>query len=163
MVGDEIEIKGQLGQLKVALVHDYLMQDGGAERVLAAFQRIFPSADSFVTVYNPKRTHPHFAKKKIKTSFLNKFPLAKTCYEWYLPLYPVAIEHLDFSGYDLILSSSISFAKGVIVPAQAKHICYMHTPTRFLWEHRIEYLNDLPHAGVIRSAQPRCHHWSGHY
>jgi glycosyltransferase involved in cell wall biosynthesis len=154
MPTDVQRIKEELGKTRIALVHDYLMQDGGAERVLAAFQRIFPQADTYVTVYNPKKTHPDFQKKNIRTSFLNDWPLAKKFYEWYLPFYPLAIEHLDLSKYDLILSSSISFAKGVITPAGSKHFSYVHTPTRFLWEHRIGYLADLPQPGIIRAALP---------
>jgi len=152
---EEVEaIKKEISKLRIALVHDYLVQDGGAERVLSAFQRIFPEAETFVTIYNPKKSHPHFKDKKIHTSFLNNWPLAKGHYQWYLPLLPVAVEHLDLSGYDLILSSSSSFAKGVIAPAKAKHICYLHTPTRFLWEHRIGYLEELTQPRAIRNALP---------
>lgn len=140
--------------MRIALVHDYLVQDGGAERVLAAFQRIFPHVKTYVTVYNPKHSHPDFKDKKIITSFLNNWPLAKGHYQWYLPILPIAVEHLDLSGYDLILSSSSSFAKGVIAPAGSKHFCYMHTPTRFLWEQRIGYLADLPQPKVIRNVLP---------
>ena len=148
------EIKQELGKLRIALVHDYLVQDGGAERVLGAFQRIFPQAKTHVIVHNPKRTHPDFKDKEIITSFLNKWPLAKRYYQWYLPLLPIAVEHLDLSNFDLILTSSSSFAKGVIAPAGSKHVCYLHTPTRFLWEHRIGYLADLPQPKIIRKALP---------
>lgn len=147
-------IKEELKNKRIALVHDYLVQDGGAERVLAAFQRIFPEADTHVLVHNPKRTHADFKGKNIKTSFLNSWPLAKNFYQWYLPMLPIATEHIDLSGYDLILTSSSSFAKGVITPAGSTHFCYLHTPTRFLWEHRIGYLADLQQPRLIRSALP---------
>ncbi|MFA6161369.1 MAG: glycosyltransferase [Patescibacteria group bacterium] len=154
MQSDVKKIKDELSKMRIALVHDYLVQDGGAERVLAAFQRIFPKAKTHVTVYNPKLSHPDFKDKTIVTSFLNNWPLAKSHYQWYLPILPIAVEHLDLSGYDLIISSSSSFAKGVIAPAGSKHFCYMHTPTRFLWEQRIGYLADLPQPKVIRNVLP---------
>ncbi|MHB8831146.1 MAG: glycosyltransferase [Patescibacteria group bacterium] len=154
MPTDVQKIKDELGKLRIALVHDYLVQDGGAERVLAAFQRIFPQAKTHVIVHNPKCTHPDFKGKQITTSFLNDWPLAKSYYQWYLPALPVAVEHIDLSGYDLIISSSSSFAKGVITPAGSKHFCYLHTPTRFLWEQRIGYLADLPQPRIIRAALP---------
>ncbi|MBD3281750.1 glycosyltransferase [Candidatus Uhrbacteria bacterium] len=147
-------IKSKLSNLRIALVHDYLVQDGGAERVFAAFNKIFPESDTHVLLHNPKKSHKEFADKKIHTSFLQKWPLAKRYYEWYLPLMPLAVEHLDFSDYDLALSSSSSFAKGIIVPAHAKHVCYLHTPTRFLWENRINYLADLPHPAFVRAGLP---------
>ena len=154
MLTDAQTIKHKLSELRIALVHDYLVQDGGAERVLSALQNILPGADTHVIIYNPKRCHQDFKKKNIKTSFLNNWPLIKNYYQWYLPLLPLAAEHLDFKGYDLVISSSSSFAKGIIVPSGTKHICYLHTPTRFLWENRIGYLADLPQPSFIRAILP---------
>jgi glycosyltransferase involved in cell wall biosynthesis len=154
MLETSARIKEKLSDLRIALVHDYLVQDGGAERVFSSFNKIFPTADAHVLLHNPKKSHKDFADKKIHTSFLQKWPLAKRYYQWYLPLMPLAAEHLDFSNYDLVLSSSSSFAKGIIVPAHAKHICYLHTPTRFLWENRINYIADLPHPAFIRAGLP---------
>ncbi|MBU2566794.1 glycosyltransferase [Patescibacteria group bacterium] len=154
MSTDTEQIKQKINSLRVAIVHDYLVQDGGAERVFTALKKIFPSADIHVLIHNPKRTHSDFKDAKIKTAFLNNWPFAKRYYQWYLPLLPLATEHLNFNGYDLILSSSSSFAKGIIVPATAKHICYLHTPTRFLWEDRIGYLADLPQPALIRAVLP---------
>lgn len=151
---DSEALKKQLGGLKVALAHDYLVQEGGAERVLASFQKLFPQAPTFVIAHNPHRTHDDFRGKDIRTSFLNSWPLAKSRTPWYLPMLPIAVEHLDFSGFDLVLSSSSSFAKGVIVPTNTTHICYLHTTTRFLWEHRINYLADLQVPSAIRTALP---------
>lgn len=136
--------------LKVALVHDYLVQDGGAERVLASFQEIFPDAPTFVLIYDPNRSHAQFRGRKIHTSFLEKLPLSHRAYQWYLPLMPMAVEHLDLTGFDVIISSSSSFAKGVIVSPESLHICYCHTPTRFLWQERLCYLNDLPQPRLMR-------------
>lgn len=153
LVGME-EIRDKIQQQRVALVHDYLVQDGGAERVFSAFQRIFPKAQPFVLIHNPKHTPPDFKGKHINTSFLNNWPLAKSKYQWYLPLLPLAAEQLDFSNYDLVISSSSSFAKGIIVPPHSTHICYAHTTTRFLWEDRIGYLADLPQPAIVRSILP---------
>ena len=154
MSTDIVKIKQSFNSLRIAIVHDYLVQDGGAERVFTSFKKIFPQADVHVLIHNPKHTHPDFKNQKINTAFINTWPFAKRYYQWYLPLLPLAAEHLDFKNYDLILSSSSSFAKGIIVPATAKHICYLHTPTRFLWEDRIGYLADLPQPALIRTLLP---------
>lgn len=139
---------------KVALVHDYLVQDGGAERVLGALQDLFPTAPTFVIVADRERSHPRFQDRDIRTSFLDRWPLARRAYQWYLPLMPMAVEHLDLSGFDLVISSSSSFAKGIIVPPETTHICYCHTPTRFLWQERIGYLNDVPQPVIMRAILP---------
>lgn len=143
---------------KIALVHDYLVQDGGAERVLASLQDMFPNAPTFVLIHDPKRAHPRFNGRDIRTSFLNQFPLAKPLYQWYTPIMPTAVEYLDISGFDLVISSSSSFAKGIILPPETTHICYCHTPTRFLWQERIGYLNDLPQPRVMRAVLPHLLH-----
>ena len=140
--------------LNVALVHDYLVQDGGAERVLAALQEMFPDAPTYVLVHDPERAHPQFRDRAIRTSFLQRFPFATRLYQWYMPLMPTAVEYLDISGFDLVISSSSSFAKGVILPPETTHICYCHTPTRFLWQERIGYLNDLPQPRLWRAILP---------
>jgi glycosyltransferase involved in cell wall biosynthesis len=138
----------------VALVHDYLVQDGGAERVLGVLQEMYPDAPTYVLIHDPDPCHAQFRTRAIRTSFLNHWPFARRAYEWYLPLMPIAIEHLDLSGFDLVISSSISFAKGVIAAPESLHICYCHTPTRFLWQERIGYLNDLPQPRFIRMLLP---------
>ncbi len=144
--------------LRVAMVHDYLMQDGGAERVLSALQELFPTAPTYVLVHNPERVHPQFRNRDIRTSFLQRLPGATRLYQWYTPLMPTAIEYLDITGFDLVISSSSSFAKGIILPPETLHICYCHTPTRFLWEDRIGYLNDLPQPRILRAILPQILH-----
>ncbi|MEO5927614.1 MAG: glycosyltransferase [Patescibacteria group bacterium] len=139
---------------KVALVHDYLVQDGGAERVLAVLQEMFPEAPTFVLFHDPNESHESFAGRTIKTSFLNSWPFARRGYQWYLPLMPMAIEHIDLTGYDLVISSSIAFAKGALASPGSTHICYCHTPTRFLWQERLSYLNDLPQPRIIKNLLP---------
>ncbi len=140
--------------MRVALVHDYLVQDGGAERVLAALQELYPDAPTFVLIHDPKRSHPVFQQQNIQTSFLNNAPLSHRYYQWYLPLMPMAIEHFDFTGFDVVISSSSSFAKGLIAAPESLHICYCHTPTRFLWQERLGYVNDLPQPRVIKAFLP---------
>lgn len=139
---------------RVALVHDYLVQDGGAERVLGVLQDMFPDAPTYVLIHDPKRSHHRFRERVIRTSFLDSWPLSHRAYQWYLTFMPMAVEHLDLSGYDLVISSSIAFAKGVIAAPDSLHVCYCHTPTRFLWHDRLGYLNDLPQPRFIRTLLP---------
>ncbi len=142
----------ELGSLKVALVHDYLVQDGGAERVLGALQEMFPDAPTFVLLY--RGDHAQAKGRKMVSSFLQHWPLSRRKYQWYTPLMPTAVESLDLNGYDLVISTTSLFAKGVIAPADAVHVCYCHTPTRFLWQERFGYLSDLPYARIFRFFAP---------
>jgi len=117
---------------KIAVVHDYLTQRGGAERVVIAIMKTFPDADLFTSVYEPKGTFPFFKDLKINTTFLQKIYLSPLGHRTYLPLYPVAFKTLDLKGYDLIISSSSAFAK-CIKKKESLHIAYIHTPPRFLY------------------------------
>ncbi|MBI2018968.1 glycosyltransferase [Candidatus Daviesbacteria bacterium] len=121
--------------MKVALVHDDLVQWGGAERVLEGLCEIFPDAPIFTSVYDysNKELAKRFGDKKIITSFLQKIVGWKTLYKALLPLYPIAFEQFDLTGYDLVISHTTRFAKSIITKPQTKHICYCHTPPRFLW------------------------------
>jgi glycosyltransferase involved in cell wall biosynthesis len=139
---------------RVALVHDYLIQDGGGERVLQAFQELYPDAPTFTLFHDPERAHKGFRGRDIRTSMLQKWPLTNGREQWTLPFMPMAIEHLDLSGFDVVISSSSAFAKGVIAPPGSLHVCYLHTPTRFLWEERMSYVNDLPQPKLIKRALP---------
>jgi glycosyltransferase involved in cell wall biosynthesis len=129
--------------MKLALVHDYLIQDGGAERVLQVFQEMYPEAPTFVLFHDPKRVGPAFDGKDIRTSFLQQVPFGLKAYKWLLPLMPAATEHYDLNGFDVILSSTSAFAKGVITRPETIHFCYCHTPTRYLWSDTHTYINDL--------------------
>lgn len=140
--------------LRIALVHDYLIQDGGGERVLQALQELFPQAPTFTLFYDPDRAHPGFKQKDIRTSILARWPFTNGREEWSLPFMPMAVEHIDLSGYDVVISSSSTFAKGVIVSPGALHICYLHTPTRFLWEERVSYIDELPQPRAIKKILP---------
>ena len=126
--------------MKVALVHDYLAQAGGAERVAAALHVMYPEAPLYTSVYDPKATLSSFAAVDIRTSYLQRWPFSsRRFHKLALPCYPAAFERFDFTGYDLVLSSSSSFAKGVVTPPETCHVCYCHTPSRFVWRQQ-EYL-----------------------
>ena len=140
--------------MKVALIHDYLIQDGGAERTLLALHELYPDAPIYTLFYDAERSHPAFKKLDVRSSSLNNLPFAKKHYEWYLPFMSHAIELFDLSSYDLIVSSSSSFAKGVFAAPHAVHVCYCHTPTRFLWQERLGYVNELPRPRIIKKILP---------
>ena len=139
--------------MKVALVHDYLNQMGGAERVVMAFHEIFPDAPIYTSIYDPQRVDPAFQKMDIRTSFMQKFPLVTKHHQPYLPFYPFAMERLDLRGYDLVLSSSSAFGKGVITRPETMHICYCHTPMRWCWNYD-EYVEREQLGKIARSILP---------
>jgi glycosyltransferase involved in cell wall biosynthesis len=139
--------------MKVALVHDYLNQMGGAERVVMAFHEIFPDAPIYTSIYDPQRVDPAFQKMDIRTSFMQKFPLVTKHHQPYLPFYPFAMESLDLRDYDLVLSSSSAFAKGVITRPETMHICYCHTPMRWCWNYD-EYVEREQLGGIARRVLP---------
>jgi glycosyltransferase involved in cell wall biosynthesis len=119
--------------MKVALVHDYLVERGGAEHVLAVLWRAFPDAPIYTSVYNPETTLDVFRGADVRPSFLQQVTVDPGQYRALLPLYPLAFASFDLRDYDLIISSSSGFAKGVRKPAGARHVCYCHTPPRFIW------------------------------
>ena len=139
--------------MKVALVHDYLNQMGGAERVVMAFHEIFPDAPIYTAIYDSKRVDPAFQNMDIRTSFMQKFPLVTKHHQPYLPFYPFAMERLDLRGYDLVLSSSSAFGKGVITRPETMHICYCHTPMRWCWNYD-EYVEREQLGKIARSILP---------
>lgn len=129
--------------MKIAFVHDWLVTYAGAERVLEQMLNCFPEADLFSTVDFLKDNEKEFIKnKKVKTSFIQKLPFAKKKYRNYLPLMPLAVEQLDLSGYDLIISSSHAVAKGIISGPNQIHICMCYTPIRYAWDLQNQYLKD---------------------
>lgn len=140
--------------MRVALVHDYLNQYGGAERVLESFCEIWPDAPIFTLVYDEKRTGGAFRGRKIKTSFLQKVPLVKNHHRPFLMLMPLAIEQFDLSKYDLVVSSSASFAKGVITRPGTTHICYCHTPTRYVWDDSHKYIKEFGYPSAVKKGIP---------
>ena len=140
--------------MRVALVHDYLTQYGGGERVLEAFCEIWPEAPIYTLVYNEKQTGSAFANRRVKTSFLQKFPLVKRHHRPFLIMMPWAIEQFDFSQYDLVVSDSASFAKGVITRPQTIHLCYCHTPTRYIWDDSHRYIREFNYPSLVKKIIP---------
>jgi glycosyltransferase involved in cell wall biosynthesis len=140
--------------MKIALVHDHLVQDGGAEKVLLALQDVFPNAPTYTLLYDPKRVSAEFAKKDIRTSFLQRMPFGLKKYQWLLPLMPAATESYDLSDFDVVVSSSSAFAKGIITRPGAIHICYCHTPTRYLWSDTHSYVQDLRAPRLLKLGLP---------
>ncbi len=139
--------------MKVALVHDYLNQMGGAERVVLALHEMFPDAPLYTSIYDPQRVDKAFQNIDIRTSFMQKFPLVKKHHQPFLPFYPVAMERLDLRGYDLVLSSSSAFGKGVVTRPETMHICYCHTPMRWCWNYD-EYVERENLGKISRSVLP---------
>ena len=119
--------------MKIALVHDYLTQRGGAERVFELLCQFFPSADIFTSLYNPERTIS-LGSRQVRTSYLQKIPGATRHFRLLAPFYFPAFRSLDLQAYDLIISSTSSFAKAVRKKPEALHICFCHNVTRFLWD-----------------------------
>ena len=129
--------------MKVAIIHDWLVVYGGAEKVLEEILKLFPDADIFSLVdFLPKDKRDFILNKKVNTSFIQKLPKAKTKYRSYLPFMPMAIEQLDLSKYDLIISSSHCVAKGIITGPDQIHISYVHSPIRYAWDLQNQYLKE---------------------
>jgi len=130
--------------MKVALVHDFLNTWGGGEYVLKVFSEIYPEAPIYVINYDQKIVDEFLPGKKIIPSFLQNFPGMPKSFKYWLPFMPRAIESFDLSDYDVVLSDSSAYAKGVITHGKTKHICYLHTPTRYLWSDRESYIASAP-------------------
>jgi len=129
--------------MRIALIHDHLAQDGGAERVLKALADLYPEAPIFTLLYEKKYADKYYRHREIRTSIIQKLPGGISHYQWYMPFMPMAVEFFNLSDFDLVISDSSSFAKGVITSSQTLHICYCHTPTRYLWSDTHEYIEEL--------------------
>lgn len=138
--------------MRIALVHDYLVQYGGGERVLEAFCELFPRAPIYTLVYDKKSMDGAFEDRIIRTSFLQKIPLARSKHRLFPILMPLAIEEFDLSKYDLIISTSNSYAKGVNV--SSTHICYCHTPMRYAWDDCHKYLREFSYPPLLKKIVP---------
>jgi len=125
---------------KVALVHDFLLYQGGAEKVFEEISSVFPEAPVF-TLSQKKRMVRKFEGRKVIPSFLGKLSLLLP-HRWLLPFYPLTAESIDLREYDLVISSTSSFMKGIVVKPKTLHICYCHTPTRYLWDWHSRYLDE---------------------
>jgi glycosyltransferase involved in cell wall biosynthesis len=133
----------ELSKLKIALIHDHLAQDGGAEKVLKIFAEMFPQAPIYTLLYEQKNADKYYKGRHIETSIIQRMPGGVKHYQWYMPFMPMAVEFFDLSNFDIVLSDSSSFAKGVITSTHTLHICYCHTPTRYLWSDTHQYINEL--------------------
>jgi glycosyltransferase involved in cell wall biosynthesis len=126
---------------RIAVVHDWLVDYAGSERVLAEILRCLPQADLFALVdHMPAAARAPLGARRAHTTFLQGMPGIASHLGWYLPLMPAAIEQLDLTGYGLVISSSHAVAKGVIVSPDALHLSYVHSPMRYAWDQQFEYL-----------------------
>lgn len=127
--------------MRIALVHDWLNNLGGAERVLIELHNIFPKAPIYALFSNKKFVREFLPEAEIKNSSLQKIPFITKLYKYLLFLMPMAIESFDLSDFDLVVSSSVIFSKGLVLKPKTRHICYCYSPTRFLWDRHAEYEN----------------------
>jgi glycosyltransferase involved in cell wall biosynthesis len=139
--------------MKVALVHDFLLKLGGAERVLKVFADMYPEAPIYTLLYDEKVCGSVFPAERVRTSSLQNLPkFIRRRHKWLTGKMPRAIEELDLSEFDLVLSSSAAYSHGLIVPVETKHICYCHSPMRYAWDHASEYLEENNIHGLKKAA-----------
>jgi glycosyltransferase involved in cell wall biosynthesis len=137
--------------MRTCFVHEYLIDFGGAEQVLKGLLEIWPNAPIFTLIYDPEGNCKDIIQStEVIGSFLNKMPFARRKHRAYLPLMPLAIEQLELTGYDLVISASHAFAKGVITGPDQLHIGYTHTPIRYAWDMQKPY---LAHAGLEKGVK----------
>ncbi|MFL9907068.1 glycosyltransferase family 4 protein [Paraburkholderia sp. RL17-337-BIB-A] len=152
--------------MKVAIVHDWLVAPGGAEKVLEQIIECFPDADLFSLVDFLEDRRP-VGGKPVTTSFIQRLPFARRRYRAYLPLMPLAIEQFDLSGYDLVITSSYAVAKGVLVGPDQTHVSYVHSPMRYAWDLQHQYLRDAnltrgPKSWAVRALLHYLRGWDSH-
>ncbi|MFH0988563.1 MAG: glycosyltransferase [bacterium] len=138
--------------LRIALVHDWLTGMRGGEKVLEVLCELYPQATLFTLLHNKGSVSSTIESHELRTSFIDRLPLKTTRYRHYLPLFPLAIESFDFHDYDLILSTSHCVAKGALPATNALHICYCHTPMRYVWELYDEYFGPGRAGFIMRTA-----------
>lgn len=138
--------------MRVALVHDWLITWRGGEKVLEALVGVFPQADVFTLFHEPGSMSPAIEQRPIHTAFVDKLPGSRRNHRQWFPLMPLAIERLDLRGYDLVVSSSHCVAKGVRVPAGARHLSYVHAPMRYMWNHFDNYFGPGRTSRALRAA-----------
>jgi glycosyltransferase involved in cell wall biosynthesis len=125
--------------MKTAIIHYWLVNMRGGEKMLESLLEMFPDADVFTHVYNPKAVSSLINSHRVYTSRINKLPFAKKLYQFYMPMMPNALMDFDLQSYDLVISSESGPAKGVVPNPDAYHLCYCHTPMRYLWDMYHEY------------------------
>ncbi len=144
--------------VRVALVHDYLNQRGGAERVFAHIARAWPDAPIYTALYDERVAGGAFPAPRIHRSYLARIPYANQFFRALAPLYPRAFEAFDFSAYDAIVSSTTAWAKGVLVPSRAVHVCYINTVSRFAFAYE-EYVGKMAPMRLARPLVDRLVAW----
>ena len=148
---------GRSSRLRIAIVHEWLDTYGGAERVLAQLLLCFPSADVFAVVdFMGEKERGFLQGRKVQTSFVQRLPLARRYFRHYLGLMPIAMQQLNLSGYDLIISSNHAVAKGVLTGPDQVHISYMHSPMRYIWDLQRQYLSQT---GIDRGLKSLYARW----
>ena len=140
-----------LEKARIAIMHYWFLSRRGGERVVETIAAMFPQADLFALVADPRTLPTSLCGRSIQTSFLQKFPGSRRWHRRLLPLYPLALEQFDLSGYDLVISSESGPAKGVLTSAQTCHVCYCHSPMRYLWDFYHQYRNGV---GIGRCSKP---------
>ncbi|HGM7284821.1 MULTISPECIES: glycosyltransferase family 4 protein [Stenotrophomonas] len=142
--------------MRVAIIHDWLTVNAGAEKVLKQMLLLYPQAEIFTLVdFLPEEDRSFLGSHKVHTSFIQKMPRARKSYRSYLPLMPLAIEQFDLSGFDLVLSSSYAVAKGVLTGPDQIHVCYCHSPIRYAWDLQPQYLRESGLDRGLKSAIAR--------
>jgi len=142
---------------RVAIVHYWFVAMRGGERVIERLLHLYPQADLFTHVYDPSAISTTIAQAKITTSFIDHLPFSRRLYQYYLPFMPLALEQFDLTGYDLVISSESGPAKGVITRPDSLHVCYCHSPMRYLWDHYHQYRR---HANPLaKLAMPPIYSW----
>ncbi len=145
--------------MKVALIHDWLTGMRGGERCFEVFCELFPDADVYTLLHFPGSVSSLIEKHPIYTSFIQRLPFVRRVYRFYLPLFPFAIRSFDFSGYDLVFSSSHCVAKGVRVPSGVFHIAYIYTPMRYVWDQYDAYFQEGRAGLTVRRAAGLLRSW----
>lgn len=136
-------VRNKTDQMRVALVHDFLVQRGGAERVLVELSQMYPDAPIYTLLYDEQKMGKMFEGKDVRPSYLQKFPnFLKKHYQWLLPFFPVIPETFDFREFDLVISSSGAWSKGIVTRLNAVHVAYLHSPMRFVWDYNEKYLKE---------------------
>ncbi|MET0181692.1 MAG: glycosyltransferase [Caulobacterales bacterium] len=146
----------EIHHVRVAIVHYWLLRMRGGEKVIESLCELYPQADIFTHVYDAAGVSDTIRRHKVTTSFISKLPNANKWYQKYLPLMPAALEALDLTAYDLVISSESGPAKGVIVRPDALHVCYVHSPMRYLWDQYHAYRKTA--GGLERLVMPWLFH-----
>lgn len=141
----------QSNNKKIALAHDFLLVYGGAERVFQAIAEMFPKAPIYTLLADPKIVAKHFSDRDIRVSWLSRLPnFLKKRYRFFLPFFSVAAESFDLRDFDIVISSSGAWSKGIITRLNTKHIAYLHSPMRYAWDYHNQYLDELSPYGKSR-------------